>query len=494
MKQKLFWLDLTFCSLWVIAVIGSRSWLQHPMSFFTVVTAMSRVVLSIFLYRSNKHSRIPLSLFWGLTILILFCGYPIGIRELGIYPFYILNIECNRTQLICLNCVYTVWFYVIPTTLYCFSIFRKKFSDTRLNRKDALGAILWKDECAKTYVKLLLVAINAIYVGLAMYLGLSRFACLVLPTLSLYILAKHYNVPLKRIWMMPVSMFLFLTAQTYGGAWRIILLTVSLIMVGFLCYKTFYCNRKLVTLSVIALLYHGIILPSFIIGYNQYTCIEYSRHKGLESFQGIFQIKDPETGQIGLRDRYGLLIAPEYESMAYHGRLHLWGELELRKNGYYDLYDIANNRLSGNPGIEKYLQDKICPIICRHTEYYNYRHDDRIEVIITECDTNTRISHLKSRGNGSTATYDYKEQTFIIPDTANILSGDFKADTLVSIDRWTEKQVLQYSYDVMNDSIRQFNIAIKTARDGRSRRGELLELSSKVEEQLREWWEYRKLE
>lgn len=493
MKQKLFWLDLAFCSLWALAVLGSRSWLQYPMSFITAFAMMARVVLSIFLYRGDKRSWISLSMFWGLTFFIILCVHPTGIWELGIYPFYFFNAVCERPVLICLNCVYMVWFYVMPTTLFFVFLFRKKLSDTGLTWKDALGVILWKDECAKTYVKLLLIAISAIYVGLAMYPGLCRFACLALPTLSLYILAKHYTAPLKSIWVMLVSMFLFLIAQTYGGAWHIILLVVSLIMVGFLCYMTFCRKRKLVTLSVFALLYHGIFLPSLIIGYNQYTCIDYPRHRRLESFRGIFQIKDPETGLIGLRDRYGLLITPVYENMAYHGSRHLWGELELRKNGYYDLYNIANNRFSDNPGIEQYLQDKICPAISRHTEYYDYNYNDRIEVIVTEYKTNTRISHLKSRGNGPTVTYDYKEKTYIIPDTTTILSGDFKADSLVSIDNWTKKQVLQYSYDVMNDSFPQFNIEIKTARDEISRQGELLELASKIEELVKEWWEYKLL-
>ena len=112
---------------------------------------------------------------------------------------------------------------------------------------------------------------------------------------------------------------------------------------------------------------------------------------------------------------------------------------------------------------------------------------------VTEYETGTRISHLKSRGKGSTATYDYKEQTYIIPDTANILSGGFKADTLVAIDRWTEKNVLQYSSDVMNDSVPQFNINIKTARNGISRQGELLELTGKIEELVKEWWEHKLL-
>lgn len=493
MKQKLFWLDLAFCSLWALAFLGSRSWLQYPMSFITAFTVMTRVVLSIFLYRGDKRSWISLSLFWGLTLFVFLCRYPIVVWELGVYPFYFFNAVCERPVLICLNSVYMVWFYVVPTILYFVFLFRKKLSDTGLTWKDALGAILWKDECAKTYVKLLLIAVSAIYVGLAMYPGMCRFACLALPSLSLYILSKHYNTPIKRIWVMPVSMFLFLTAQTYGGAWRIILLAASLIMVGYLCYMTFGRSRKLVTLSVIALLYHGIFLPSLIIGYNQYTCIDYPRHRQLESFRGIFQIKDPKTGLLGLRDRYGLLVTPVYDNMAYHGSRHIWGELELRKNGYYDLYHIANNRFMDNPGIEQYLQDKICPVISRHTEYYDYQFNDRIEILVTEYETGTRISHLKSRGKGSNATYDYKEQTYIIPDTASILSGGFKADSLVAIDSWTEKNVLQYSYDVMNDSVPQFNINIKTARDGISRQGELHELTGKIEELVREWLEYKLL-
>lgn len=489
MKQKLFWLDLAFCSLWAISVVGSHMFMAEPMDVLMVVALMARINFSFSLYRGDKCSWIPLSLLWGMSIMMIVCGYPIGVRELCIYPFYFFNVEFNRTLAMWLSGFGMIWFYIIPVIWYFVCRFKKKLSDTGLTWKEGLGAILWKEESAKAYIKLLSASIGATYIGLATSPGLSNFACLVLPALSLYVLAKYHHVQLQRIWVMPVSMSLFLIAQTYGGAWRIILLVVSLFLVGYLCYISFCRNKRLVTLSVIALLYHGVILPSLILGYNQYTCIDYAYHGQLESFSGIFKIKDPKTGLIGLRDRYKLLITPAYDDMAFHGSNHLWGELELRKNGYYDLYQIANNRFSDNSGIEQNLQDKIFPLIGRHMEYFRYNYNDRLEVIVTEYETNTRITHLKSCTKASEVIYDYQEKSYIVPDTATILSGNFKDDSLVVIDQWIEKQVRQYSYDVMNDSIPQFNILVKIARDVMPRERELLELTGSIEEKVMEWKE-----
>lgn len=82
-------------------------------------------------------------------------------------------------------------------------------------------------------------------------------------------------------------------------------------------------------LAFLSSIYLGIMLPSLAIGNNQYTCFSVGRtaYHSLGSYPGIFYVEDKETRKVGLRDRYGLLVKPEYESFRYHTSSHWFGEL-----------------------------------------------------------------------------------------------------------------------------------------------------------------------
>ena len=61
MKQKVFWLDLAVCSLWLFVALANCSWWSLPTHFLMVVTVVMRIILSFTLYRGEKRSWIPLS-------------------------------------------------------------------------------------------------------------------------------------------------------------------------------------------------------------------------------------------------------------------------------------------------------------------------------------------------------------------------------------------------------------------------------------------------
>lgn len=95
-------------------------------------------------------------------------------------------------------------------------------------------------------------------------------------------------------------------------------------------------------------IYLGVILPSFSIGNNQYAYIQYARFDihYLESFRGILYITDG-NGRYGLRDRYGLLIKPKYETIRIgEKRTSYWSHLfTLQKDSCNIYYDAFNNKL-----------------------------------------------------------------------------------------------------------------------------------------------------
>ena len=46
MKQKVFWLDLAVCSLWLFVALANCSWWSLPTHFLMVVTVVMRIILS----------------------------------------------------------------------------------------------------------------------------------------------------------------------------------------------------------------------------------------------------------------------------------------------------------------------------------------------------------------------------------------------------------------------------------------------------------------
>ena len=121
-----------------------------------------------------------------------------------------------------------------------------------------------------------------------------------------------------------------------------------LVCMGLVAYVgiRFYRNAKNSILSVSMVLYLSVLLPSYSIGYNQYAGVNYAR-KGfyhLPSFPGILYITD-DTGKLGLRDRYGVLIKPEYESIHESDKkFDGWRCVYiLQRDNYRRYYDVYNN-------------------------------------------------------------------------------------------------------------------------------------------------------
>lgn len=358
MRQKLFWLDLAVCSLWMLAALADKIWKAWPTHFliFTLVTVMMRIILSFALYRKEKRSWFPLSLFMVLFALLVVVG-PImsSTYKFATLSFAVMGIKNDHLTLHITQCGLLAWLILGPCIVYIVELCKKTLTASNLTWKDSMGAILWKDSKARAYCQLMLVAACALYAGLAMEMRMCQFGCLALPPLSYYILTRYTNA-VKRpsegsqeAWksgLIVIGMAIFFYAQLYAGMWRVWMLVASISLVTYVCWQTFG-KQGLAGRSILVSLYLGIILPSLAIGYNQYACLEYSRWEfyTLEPFRGIFYIEDPKTEKRGLRDRYGLLVEPVYEGIALNYNNRKWGIYELRNNGSYTLYNLYRNQI-----------------------------------------------------------------------------------------------------------------------------------------------------
>ena len=466
MRKTLLGIDLAICSLWTIAALGSRmAWVGTPATWIVMLLIMSRLLLSFALYHKEKKSWIPGLLFMGLTAFAVSVGLDIKLSGLASKAFPLLNLDFDQWWYVGLTLAVATWLWVVPLVVFLVNIFRKGCLADTLTWKDALGKLLWTDKAARTFCSLLLITIGALYAGLAMGARQCLFACVVAPTLSYCLLKRYYVLEKGKVWVLVISMLIFFFAQTHAGLWRMTMLGISFCMAAYVC-SSFYQNKKKLLLSVMSAIYIGILLPCLAIGNNQYTCFNVGRtgYYSLDTYPGIFCIEDKETGKIGLRSRYALLVKPEYESIVYHTPRHWFGKLELRKNGYYTLYDICNNEYRKDNHISHQLQDSICQIVEEHLSEYGYKFDERLEVKLMEAKNSQVCTHIKALKNGS-VIYDYDDKEAFIPtDSVSYTPETIVCDSLVRLE-WCMLKSLSYAHSATTNDSAVYNIHVTLARE-----------------------------
>ena len=452
--------------MWTIAALGSRiAWVDTPVTWIVMLLIMSRLLLSFTLYHREKKSWIPGLLFMGLTAFAISTELDIKLSELASKVFPLLNLDFNRWWYVGVTLAVATWLWIVPLVVFLVNIFCKGSLTDTLTWKDALGKLLWTDKTARTYCSLLLITIGTLYAGLTMNARLCLFASVVAPTMSFHLLKRYYGLEKGKMWVLVISMLIFFFAQPHAGLLRMSMLGISFSMVAYVC-SSFYQKEKKLLLSVISAIYVGILLPSLAIGNNQYTCFNVGRtgYYSLDIYPGIFSIEDKKTGKIGLRSRYALLVKPEYESIVYHTPRHWFGKLELRKNGYYTLYDICNNEYRKDNHISHQLQDSLCQIVEEHLSEYDYKYDERLEVRLIEAKNSQVRTHIKALKNGS-VIYNYDDKGAFIPtDSVSYTPGTIVCDSLVRLE-WCMLKSLSYTHNATTNDSAVYNIHVTLARE-----------------------------
>lgn len=466
MRKILLGIDLAICSLWTIAALGSRiAWVDTPVTWIVMLLIMSRLLLSFTLYHREKKSWIPGLLFMGLTAFAISTELDIKLSELASKVFQTLNLDFNRWWYVGLTLAVATWLWIVPLVVFLVNIFCKGSLTDTLTWKDALGKLLWTDKTARTYCSLLLITIGTLYAGLTMNARLCLFASVVAPTMSFHLLKRYYGLEKGKMWVLVISMLIFFFAQPHAGLLRMSMLGISFSMVIYVC-SSFYQDKKKLLPSVMSAIYVGILLPSLAIGNNQYTYFNVGRtgYYSIDTYPGIFCIEDKKTGKIGLRSRYALLVKPEYESIVYHTPRHWFGKLELRKNGYYTLYDICNNEYRKDNHISHQLQDSICQIVEEHLSEYDYKYDERLEVRLIEAKNSQVRTHIKALKNGS-VIYNYDDKGAFIPtDSVSYTPGTIVCDSLVRLE-WCMLKSLSYTHNAITNDSAVYNIHVTLARE-----------------------------
>lgn len=462
--KKLLFVDLTICSLWMLCVFGGRgSWTQ-PLFVISVLSVLIRLVVSFSFYYQEKRSWLPLGVFAMLmTSLVYEKGMSIGV--IAKYFFFLTGWEYNKEVGIALTMCMGLWIFVAPFIYYL--TFWWKCKRTELTWKELLGGVLWHDRLTKTCSAILAVMLMTFLTGISMTPHLCQVMCFTAVPLTYWLLCHYLRVKSECLWVLIISMAIFWYGQSYAGLWRASLLMLSFALVayvGILLYK----NTRYIMLAFCSVLYLGILLPSFSIGYNQYACIDYARSgfAYLTPFRGIIYVTDSTGGLYGLRDRYGLLITPEYEYIGSGTNSPCrWSyEYAMQKDGYTRYYDVLNNEFINEPDIVGDLQLRVKEIIERYFADNGSEYDDRGQIKVTDLQNGKTIADVRVSMYGN-PLLNYCPEHYLADDSVEVTSGNFFRNNSVWTSDITMKHSLSYAIHVPDSMTARYRIYVRLATE-----------------------------
>ena len=204
---------------------------------------------------------------------------------------------------------------------------------------------------------------------------------------------------------------------------------------------------------------------------------------------------------MGLRDRYGMLVKPEFDSFAFHTANNRIGVLEMRRNGYYTLYDLWSKKRWVADSINHSLQDRICKVVEGHAKVYDYENYDCMEIRVTELasnkldtctgqvsnnqldactkrDSNKLVACVKAR-KMETIYYDCDPVPFIPTDSIARTAGEVVRDTVVTPNEFTLHSI-SYAQSVTVGKGQTYLMQVLLAREQKPTQQEAVNLVQDV--------------
>ena len=351
MSTKYLYLDLMICSIWMLFVFGTYGGWANPVATICMPAVFYRFVLAFSLSRKDVRSWLPLLIYTPLSLWMVFSGHDMSVSRIADYFFHLTQIEYHDLIQGMIKAFFLFWLFALPYLYYLFLLIRKKTLRTELTWAELIGAVLWRDKQTRIISGILMVMLVAFITGLSMSAAACQLVCIAAAPVTYGLICRYHRIKAGKSWMLVMAMVIFWGAQIMSGWWRGVMLLISLGMVAYVVIVQ-SPKRKNVWMNMAFTFYLGVLLPSFSIGYNQYACIPYARSgfHYLEPFRGILYITNSE-GQYGLRDRYGMLIEPAYETIRIgEKRTSYWSHLYiLQKDSCNIYYDAFNNKYVQDP-------------------------------------------------------------------------------------------------------------------------------------------------
>lgn len=481
MKSKLILFDLAICSVWMLSMFGGRGSWAYPTLPFIVLEVLYRLIISLSLAHKEKRSWLPLLVFVPLIYMSVVVGVYNGTGDFIYCLSEMANLEYNVELKYIVGGFLMFWLFIFPYVYYLYLLFRKQLVRSDLTWTELMGGVLWHGRLEKNCSAVLMIMLVTFMTGLSMNARLCQIMCLTAAPLTYWLLCHYNKVKADKVWVLVVGMAFFWYAQILAGVWRVSMLLVSfglVIYVGTRLYHNIKDNLLVNTM----VLYLGILLPSFSIGYNQYACMNYARmgFYSLSPYNGIFYVTDDTNELYGLRDRYGLLVEPEYEHIREGDRLPYGRTYNyvLQKDGYNCYYDVCDNRFIQESDINPALQHKVKEILENHFMSNGSEYDDKGQITISELLDGKTIADVRISMYGN-PHLNYYAEYFIPADSIHVAPGEFFHNDSVRVYHGT-KHLLSYALHVLHDTVPKYRIYVRLATDRTPADSILIGLAEKV--------------
>ena len=372
MNHKLFIkIDLLLCSVWTLFVL--HLWVANLFTSFCVngliafpewtfplvaYTLVMRLGVNFMMQKGEKKG-IYAALLTAIAGVVCYDVLPKEVMQVArrdIYDYSMVAVNyafsprwlttefppytCYKLWITCMP----IWLWGIPI-LY-FLLFRKRCCNETASLKTILsGGYLFMGWKESPYLRYCAIAFIAWGFGVWMNNWASLIAMILLPAYAYGYFCKcqgrkstwieYLLIVLSAglLWLAQYKMMYERNLILWGSAF------VALLPMLWNAFKT----RKWINI-VIAWGMIGILLPSFCLGYDVYTVKEAVRTENFKDgmcFTGVMKVKN-EKGEIGLRDRYRMIVDVSYSKdirpyrlpLVYVKRGSRWGICDTRAAGY----------------------------------------------------------------------------------------------------------------------------------------------------------------
>ena len=323
-RKILFAIDLLFC-LAVAIFTWHNALIRYPFEIWAVLfMLLLRANATVMLYRHEKRSVWPVLLF-----ALIFIVYGIqhfreavaAMVEIGIniiaseeqLQLYYDNNWLTRNQVNLMKLFIFAWLLLFPIASMAFQAVRKKYSQNLATWPETFGTYLFKDLIGRKYLPIAALIAVAALMGICMA---QPWLCItVLPALTYYYFNKnmHRKAHIVEYVALIIAMELLYYSQYTVNEKKVALMVGSTLVMGFLSIRVWKNSRNLVG-ALATFLTCGFVVPLLTLGYNYYTGINTIRcAKYYDKYvnTGLLFISDGD--KYGLRDRYRILIQPQYE-------------------------------------------------------------------------------------------------------------------------------------------------------------------------------------
>lgn len=218
---------------------------------------------------------------------------------------------------------------------------------------------LVQDRLVLLYASIIVIFFIAMITGLHSIFYLKGIVALLAPV-SLYVIALKltHSTTIKTLpaFLFAISGLLFINIYDRAHELVITFISIGSALCLFASWLT-YRQCKSISAAIMLMIANAYILPMFLLGYNPYTLIKadnvhlFGQHRGLYEYS--------YNGNVGLRDRYGVIIPAENQKMYFldhrQNYVAVLVEDKSRKDGEYGVYCLSERRFVIDPcaGIAK---------------------------------------------------------------------------------------------------------------------------------------------